>query len=328
MFRTPPQKLDTTFEKEQTHKDRQPTEKNLDPDIVETNILIETGAPVLPGNISGVAFTIPTTSSDDQNLTMTTVVSKEATNPNLNTINERPTGAIPKLKRSGRILDFSKMELNIPNKNTDHSLELPKNRKNQDIPNLQLPITSQHPKTVSNIPTQTKIFPSSTTEHEKTRYESDEFYNTLRNTNTQNLGRNYQNTQNYQREFDTLHDSNVASNFPTNDLQLQNRRETHSQSAQTLSNFQTDDLHTRNRKNIQFQHSQIPPTIDNTNFSMQPNRSQNLNSNMNPLTANNPKNLQSQNLPQPRYTQYTTLIADNDFSFEDNQFQPSRGKNI
>lgn len=316
MIRTPPKKLNTTFEKVETQIDRQPTELNSDPDMVERNITTKAQTQA-SSSIPSVAFTI--TSSTDEPIKMTTSFSTKttqnemnrldrqnlSTNPNMNTINEKSTGVIPKLKRSGRVLDFSEIITTSQNQNAADIYELPRTRRNDDNLNLQFPTTSHQRKGASGILTQMNVFPKSSAEESNSRKELNDFFNIFPPSETQ--GSNNQNYSNL--GIDTLN-TNIASNFSTNDL---------------------------NQEESQFQYPQISPSINNTRLSMQPNTSQNINvdTNMNSPIDNTasifqvqPQQSQQQIFTQPQYTQYTTLIADTDFPLEESYFENRVHQNL
>lgn len=120
MFHTPPKNLNQTF----VESERQPTDTNTDPDIIERDISLK---PQKTSQIPSVSFTIPVTSTSEP-LGHTPVTGKNTQsemnllknnsndlNPHLNqtlqTINEKSTGIISKLRRSSRVLDFSNIDL-------------------------------------------------------------------------------------------------------------------------------------------------------------------------------------------------------------------------
>lgn len=183
MLRTPTRKS-----KLETEKERQPTESNTDPDIVERNISIDTQKATLPSesatNVPNVSFSISdlttTKPSDHTQIPESSIQSEmnrfmtksNEINPHssqtIETINERPTGTLPKLKRTGRILDFSKLNLSEDN---DKIYELPQTRRGDHVPNWQDPIFSKPPQNFPYTLTQTNIFPTTSAEQSETHYQ-------------------------------------------------------------------------------------------------------------------------------------------------------------
>lgn len=301
MFRTPPKRLNTTFE-ETTEKDQQPTMENLNQDIIERNVSpsIQTQtSSILPS----VTFTIPI--SNDETITTKssiTQIDKNQLDPvrtiTLDNLNEKSTGALPKIRRSNKALDFSQIN---PNSQTIYDpFELPKNRNTSDT--LNLPTASNLPKGLSGILTNMNAHRKQSTEELNTRKELDKFFNTL-----PPVGQQKSNARDYHSEFDTLA-TDLASNFSTN------------------NNIQ-------NKPTIQNQ--QIPISMG-TPHPMQQNENRNSNANISIHSPINkiPQNLQSQmnsslnlNPNQPQYKKFTATITDTEFPYEESHLEVNTNPN-
>lgn len=261
MIRTPPKKLNTTFERSETEEKRQPTDLNLDQDIIERNIQIDsdkTGISNLASNFRSVAFDIPITTSNIHFIPTTSVSEQNKQNemysskdtypePIVTNINEKPKGAIPKLKRTSRTLDFSDMNLNSNNTKTQPNIsdpfELPKTRKIDVSSNQQPLITSKAPPNSPNIFTQTYDLPKMTTRQTETQFESDDFLNF----NSQNQ-RNSR-SQNIQNQFDDI----INIDYPT-DNTSQHKQYTQFTSSNTDTHFPLHENLSQNYTKFQSQH--------------------------------------------------------------------------
>lgn len=350
MFRTPPKKLNTTFEKSITEIERQPTKQNTDPDIIERDISIEAQASALPSNIPSVTFSItdddPITLSTSNTITDTQTEMNQLNRSNLQNvsrINEKSTGAVPKLKRSTRTLDFSTLE---PLQTNLDPFELPRPRRTDNTLNLEI-----NPRNTQNAPgilTQSYALPQRS-EQAKSRDEFEDFFNLTRNA-AQNS-----NLISHRNEHDTVHDSNLASNFATRDISS-NILESNSQVPQISTSVESrppiQSIMSRNTIPINSTGLRPPPNTpnvsDDANLSTLTNYSQRTSANMNldPFTQilmqssqfhsdilhdsllnnlNYRENeiSQQQITPQPQYRRYPAFIADTDFPFENNQPQMS-----
>lgn len=334
MFRTPPKKLNTTFVESNIETERQPTLKNTDPDIIDTNISTEYQASALPSAIPQVTFSIADDPITLNTPTTGSIMQTEMNRPNLQNINEKSTGAISKLRRSNRTLDFSTLD---PTQSTLDPFELPRMRPNENTQNYK--ITQDAP----GILTQTYALPQTSAIQTHPRDELNEFFNFTRNAASSNL-------PNYRSEHDTIYDSNLASKISAMDTQ-KNMQENiqYSQTSSVESRPPTQSILTQNKIPIDSIHLRPPPNTPNSpddNISMQTNYSQKTSANMNldPFTQilmqssqlhsdflqdailknlNYRKNehLQHQNTPQSHYRQYPTSIIDTDFPFENDRLQ-------
>lgn len=217
MFRTLPKRLNSTFEKQDKTIDEQLTIQNTDPDIIERDISIGTQATSLPSTIPSVTFSI----YSDETAAINTLTSEpnpqmEPTRSNMqkiNKMNENTKGAIPKLRRTTRTLDFTTLE---PTESTSR-FELPRQRSESNTLKLQ-----QNVATTLDAPgilTQTYALPKMSTEQVKSRNEFEDFFNINRN-----IAQSSELT-NYQIEHGNIYDPNLASNFPVKESHTRNQKE-------------------------------------------------------------------------------------------------------
>lgn len=314
MLRTPTKNLNATFDKTDTQTDRQPTKSNTDPDIIERNIPVETQKTTLPeklsGNIPSVTYTIPISAANERidplisNKNIQAEMNRSKSDSNnlnshsnltLKTINEKPTGTIPKLKRSSRVLDFSRMNLTDDNNDNEHTFdhfELPKTRGNNYPSDWPHPILSQPPQNLPYTFTQTNIFPKTSVQQDKTQFQHSQYPITINDTRDYSRGQ--------QIRVNDLQDSNLASNYPD-----QNKSQTqYSQVTKTI-----DDLHLP--KQSHFSNTETDADIDfgaknDLNIYSKTHQYQADNLESSDLASNYP----NQNRSQTQYSRATKIIDD------------------